>query len=802
MKKLLLFTMLSVFSWGVNAQVKYYVSTKGYDNNSGAKESPVASLKRAQELVRELKAGDGLPENGVKIIVEKGNYFLQETLLFTPEDNGKKDKPIVFEGAETDGVLVSAGKKISNWKRVDGNHWVASVPEVKKGDWYFRQLFAGSRRLIRARIPNQGSLKTKGPLSKYEKTVGKYTWNQKMRDQQPGEYWESRCGFQFKKGDIEKWDNWDEAEILTYHSWESSWQSIRKIDMENKDVHFNSPCRYPIGTFGKNMRYRIENVAEAMDQSGEWYLDGKKGEVHYLAGNGENPNKMEIYAPYLSSFMKFQGEPKKKVEYLAFRNINFKYSRYDLGIYDMTPQWPKEIQKGIPQFPDNPRGGYTDAQAAPRCGQSVNLENAENIKFEMCRFNHVGAYAAKIGKRCYHITFKGCEMYDMGGGGLLIGMPEREVVADHVPFDLSPAYNVVSNCYIHDGGKVHPAAVGLCVMQSHDNLIEHNEIGYTGNSGISNGWTWGDNKENFTFNNYYISNYIHHTSQTMGDAAGYYNNGFSRGSVLKYNFIDEIVKGPGVYGVVDAMGMDSDSRYIHIEGNVVGQISGKVSSFARQTGPHNFTWKDNNFDLEVKRPVFAHRQELDPTDLTVVADFKLASTFLDLSGWTEQQWVLSKNGNANTDGFYGMIVEGGKAIAYLNVGGGKNNSHRLVIEKALKEDEINRFAISYDGKRFRFYVNGVTSEEKIGETRTPGEGKLVVAHLGANCLRYSVNQIAIYNKALKRKEISSLTDSSLALSFRWKQPVKKSPEVDFEKIKREAGPIQEYKNFLQRDKKN
>ncbi|SFF20621.1 right-handed parallel beta-helix repeat-containing protein [Sunxiuqinia elliptica] len=796
MKKIVGFALLFLINLSVIAQVNIYVSPVGNNNAAGSKEQPVATIKRAQELVRELKAQDGLPDKGVRIMIEAGEYTLDESLVFTPEDNGEKDRPVIFQGAEPDGVLITAGRKITNWRKVKNNHWVASVPEVRSGDWYFRQLFAGEKRLTRARIPNAGFLKTKGPLTKYADSVGKYTWNQKMREEQPGQYWESRCGFQFRKGDIQQWENWDEAEILTYHSWESSWQTIREIDTEKQDVYFNSPCRYPIGTFGKEMRYRVENIPAAMDQPGEWYLDGKKGEVHYLTAEGEDPNTMEIYAPYLNEFMSFQGDSLKKVQYLSFKNISFKYARYNLGIYDMTPQWPQEIQKGLPQFPDHPRGGYTDAQAAPRSGQAVELVNAEHIQFENCRFNHVGAYAMRIGERCFNIKLQGCEMFDLGGGGLLLGRPDRNVVKDRIPFDLAPGYNIISNCYIHDGGKVHPAAVGLCVMQSHNNLIEHCEIGYTGNSGISNGWCWTDHVETYNFNNRFIGNYIHHTSQTMGDAAGYYNNGASRGTILQENFIDQIVKGPDVHGVVDGMGMDSHSRYIYFERNVIGKTSGKVTSFARQTGPWNFTWKDNNFNWDIERPVFAHSPELDHSEFTIVADFKLPSTFLDLSGWTERQWVLSKNGKSDADGYYGMLVEGGKAIAYLNVGGGKENNHQLVVENDLQEDAQNRFAISYDSKIFRFYVNGAVVEKKIAKTRKPGNGKLVVAHLGANCLRYSVDQLLIFDEAIKDKKMSALNPESTNLTFQWEQPQLSGAKVDFEQIKKEAGIKAPYKSVL------
>ncbi len=798
-KKFVLLSIICLCSLFAQAQVCYYVSPNGNDNNPGTPNSPVATIQRAQELVRKLKV-EGLPEKGVRIILKKGMYSLGTSLKFSYEDGGQSSKPIVYEGEACDSVTVSAGRKITNWKQQNGNHWVAFIPEVKEGQWYFRQLFAGEKRLTRARIPNDGFLITQDPLTKYVETGGKYSWGRKMLDEHPDEFWECRCGFQFAKGDIQYWENWEQAEILTYHSWESSWQTIRKIDSEKNEVYLNSPSSYPIGTFGNHMRYCVENIPAAMDQPGEWYLDGNNGEIHYLAAEGEDPNTMNIYAPYLDAFITIVGDSLKKAQYISFKNINFKYAAYNLGIYEFDPICPKDKQKEIPHFPTDRKGGYAGYQAAPSSGQSVDLVNAENISFEKCRFNHLGANAIRIGERSFNINIVGCEMYDMGSGGVIMGRTDANVIADRIPFDLAPAYNVISNCYIHDGGKVHPAAVGLCIMQSHNNLVENCEISYTGNTGISNGWCWTDSVETYNFNNRLIGNYIHHAAQYLADAAGYYNNGASRGTVFKENFIDQIIKAPGAHGVVDAMGMDSHSRYVHFERNVIGETSGKVSSFARQTGPWNFTWKDNSFDLDVKRPVFEHSVELDPARFTIVADFKLASTFLDLSGWSEEQWVLSKNGDLEKDGYYGMLVEGGKAIAYMNIGGGKENIHKLVIENSLKEEDINRFSITYDDKVFRFSVNGASKEVKIGKIRKPGNGNLVVAHLRANCLRYSVNQLLVFNKAFKNQEIQSLRPSSHNLTFSWAQPGKQESDIDFEKIKREAGLKEPYKTFLKKSK--
>ena len=118
MRKIAILALLFLINWGAIGQVNIYVSPVGNDNGTGSKEQPVATIQRAQEIVRGLKAGDGLPEKGVKIIIDEGTYFLNESLQFTPEDNGEKDRPVIFEGAEADGVMVSAGRKISNWKRL------------------------------------------------------------------------------------------------------------------------------------------------------------------------------------------------------------------------------------------------------------------------------------------------------------------------------------------------------------------------------------------------------------------------------------------------------------------------------------------------------------------------------------------------------------------------------------------------------------------------------------------------------------------------------------------------------------
>jgi hypothetical protein len=48
----------------------------------------------------------------------------------------------------------AGGRRISGWKRVEGNLWKTHLPEVQAGKWNFRQLFANDNRITRARTPN------------------------------------------------------------------------------------------------------------------------------------------------------------------------------------------------------------------------------------------------------------------------------------------------------------------------------------------------------------------------------------------------------------------------------------------------------------------------------------------------------------------------------------------------------------------------------------------------------------------------------------------------------------------------
>jgi len=572
-----------------------YVSTSGKIDAPGTREEPLATLEAARDAIRRIRKSSGLPKGGVTVLIRGGRYFREKAFVLGPQDSGTKDAPITYAACKGEKVIISAGRRIKRWRKQSGNVWAAGLPDVKAGKWYFRQLFVGERRLVRARTPNKGHLTTAGALSKFaapaKKHYGGYNGAGRLRREQPDAF----CGFSYREGDIRPWKDYRSAEIITFHSWECSWQTIRSIDQAKRDVHFNTPCRYPIGFFSLKCRYRIENIAAALDAPGEWYLDRSTGTLRYVAREGEDPGKMDFIAPVAEQLVVIAGDAKTKrpVEYVTFRGLSLRHARYPMGIYDVARNWPDKALKVYPDWPKNFAPGYTDSQAAPLAGQAVELTDANHVAFENCRIAYCGAYAIKISLRSHHNRIVGCQLHDLGGGGVLIGMDVRNVKRTGVPRGDAPSHNVVSNNVIRHCSLVHPSAVGVWIAQAHHNRISHNEIADIGYAGVHLGWTW-DRSDNYSDHNVIESNNIHHVMRNLADAGGLYSLGVLTGCVYRANYIHDIVRAEGAVGApTDGIFLDQGSGGLLIERNVIRNVGRSVVRFNKNRR-EDHTWVDND----------------------------------------------------------------------------------------------------------------------------------------------------------------------------------------------------------------
>lgn len=153
--------LLMLASPAARAEIRFYVAPSGSDAQNGTSPAqPFLTVQRAQQAVRELKQRGPLTEP-VTVYLSEGVYPISEALKFTPEDSGTETCPITYKAAQGEKALLSGGRKVTGWKRYKGNIWVATLPEVQAGEWWFRQLYVNGNLRGRARTPNQGVFEVK-----------------------------------------------------------------------------------------------------------------------------------------------------------------------------------------------------------------------------------------------------------------------------------------------------------------------------------------------------------------------------------------------------------------------------------------------------------------------------------------------------------------------------------------------------------------------------------------------------------------------------------------------------------------
>ncbi|MBL7223649.1 MAG: LamG domain-containing protein, partial [Candidatus Brocadiae bacterium] len=149
-----------------------------------------------------------------------------------------------------------------------------------------------------------------------------------------------------------------------------------------------------------------------------------------------------------------------------------------------------------------------------------------------------------------------------------------------------------------------------------------------------------------------------------------------------------------------------------------------------------------------------HRPELDPQVFTLEAWVRIPRK---LSVHNRHHWLIGKNANEWQDGNFGLLLNRETVTAIMNIGGGRDNVHRVDKSHALPPDRWYHLAMSYDNSTLRFYVDGrPAGSTKVGKVRIPGNGALRIGGRPdghGKPVHALFDDLRLWNRALREDEV-------------------------------------------------
>ncbi|MDY3928216.1 MAG: stalk domain-containing protein [Clostridia bacterium] len=259
-----------------------FVSQKSNVNASGTKNDPFSSIVDAQNYIKSLKHGNGIPEGGISVYVMRGEYYIDDTIRFNTTDSGSPEAPITYRAYKDDDVTINGGIKLTwqDFERVTEPEILEVIyPEVRNKLYCVNLKKKGVKSLREITYMRMGGEDTENigsqefyvngrrqTLSRWPNATMAYTGTVTV----PG----SGVGATFKVSEnvpISRWTKAKNPWMYGELKWSWACESVPiKIDEQQKTITVQKRI---YDSLESSKPYYVYNLIEEIDVPGEWYID-------------------------------------------------------------------------------------------------------------------------------------------------------------------------------------------------------------------------------------------------------------------------------------------------------------------------------------------------------------------------------------------------------------------------------------------------------------------------------------------------------------------------------------------------
>ena len=529
------------------------------------------SIKKAKEYIKTLPE-----EEDVTVYLAGGRYFFKDALRFDETDHkalykAYNDEKVYFDG----GIIIDSKnvKKVTDnsvLERIINEDVRGDIYEIDISEYDIELAELGNRGFRRPYIPapNELFVNTK-PYKITTYPENGYTPITRVIDSGSIPFKEDFTkrggiiGYDFKRGD--NWEKANDAYLQGFFSecYADDTIKIEKIDAKNKTIKLSAESLFGIKT-GNELRWRIINLLEEFSTPGEYYIDRENKKI-YIYPEEELMDACIQLSVMDTPFLSFIN-----AKNITFKNIVYENSRgsgvYIEGSKNITISKSVfrnlgivavQIGQGISPLSDgitNCHGKYDHEKIKP-----YPISEAIGSWHE-----YLYEYAAFDGNGGENHSIEGCEIYNIGAGGVVLGGGNRK--------KLIPANNRVYNTHIHNVNRLDLTYKGAVNIWGVGNVISHCEF---------------ENLDGFAVylhGNDHLIEYtkIHNVAKQISDGAAIYmgRDPSEVGNKIKYNFIYDI-KNPHSYDMYGftAIYFDDYAIYNEVYGNYFYDIVQKGKYF-------------------------------------------------------------------------------------------------------------------------------------------------------------------------------------------------------------------------------